>query len=349
MSENDELQRCVAILKSGGLLVAPSDTVYGLVCDAANEQAVRKLIAVKNRPLGKPISVFVDGFEMMSQLVDVNNHKAMLQTLLPGPFTVILPSKHAVSLLLESEKKTLGVRLTNFQWIQDLVHAFGGPLTATSANISGRPPHYDPNSFMHELGVEKKKLIDYVVDKGRIPRNKPSTIIDLSGSSLRLLRKGDIIPASQHTFISHSSNDTKKIGYFLAEKYDAVCNEKPVVFIIEGEMGVGKTVFSQGVGAFLGVEDIISPTYVIYYEYPVKRENVNMFLHADLFNIEESEEFTHLGLGNYFKKNTIACIEWGERMGELFEFIKKCSQVILVEMKYQTESERSIIVKELEK
>jgi len=110
MRLNSALQHCINILASGGLLVVPSDTVYGLACDATNETAVRKLIAVKTDLLGSPISVFVDGFEMMDSLVEVAHHKTMLKTLLPGPFTVVLPSKHVVCRLLESERGTLGVR-----------------------------------------------------------------------------------------------------------------------------------------------------------------------------------------------------------------------------------------------
>jgi L-threonylcarbamoyladenylate synthase len=347
MGINNELQRCVSILRSGGLIVAPSDTVYGLVCDATNEGAVQKLIAVKNRPWGKPISVFTDGFEMMDTLVESHDHKAVLQSLLPGPFTVILPSKHVVSSLLESERKTLGVRLPAYQLIQDLVHTYGKPLTATSANISGRPPHYDPQGFISELSEEKRKLIDYVLDAGKLPRNKPSTIIDLTGSTLQLLRKGDILPVTEHSFTSYDSQETKKIASYLAEKYASTGKQKPVVFIVEGEMGVGKTVFAQGIGHYLGREDIVSPTYVIYYEYPVKKESIKMFLHADLYNIEESSEFSHLGLENYFKKNTMICIEWGNRIGPLFEYIKKTSQVVLVEIVYKTEKERIITVKHL--
>ena len=142
MSKKLDLQRCINILKSGGLIVTPSDTVYGLVCDATNEYAVKKLITVKNRPWGKPISVFTDGFEMIQPLVEIGNHKPLLQSLLPGPFTIVLPSKHKTSPLLESEKKTLGIRFPAFPWITELVHAYGGPLTATSANVSGRSPHY---------------------------------------------------------------------------------------------------------------------------------------------------------------------------------------------------------------
>jgi tRNA threonylcarbamoyl adenosine modification protein YjeE len=134
----------------------------------------------------------------------------------------------------------------------------------------------------------------------------------------------------------------------LAGKYALKCEKKPVVFILEGEMGVGKTVFAQGLGTFLGVEDIVSPTYVIYYEYPVKQNNIHLFLHADLYNIEESEEYAHLGLESYFKKNTMICVEWGNRIGPIFDFIKKTSQVIIIEMAYKTEKQRTITVKEVQ-
>ena len=347
MAENTELQRCINILKKGGLIVAPSDTVYGLVCDATNDTAVQKLIQVKNRPWGKPISVFSDGFTMMEKLVETGPHTELIKKLLPGPFTIILPSKHAVSPLLESERKTLGVRFTTSPWIQELVHAYGKPLTATSANISGRSPHYKPNGFLQELSSEKKILIDYVVDKKKLPRNKPSTIVDLSGNTVQLLRKGDIMPISEHEFTSSSAHVTKKIAEFLMEKYGKKIGKKPLVFILEGEMGVGKTVFAKGLGEYLGVMDIVSPTYVIYYEYPIKKDNIEMLLHADLYNIEETEEFSHLGIESYLTEGTVMCIEWGNRIGPLFEKIKGKSKVIVVDMDYKNETHRIISTKEL--
>ena len=347
MIKNSDLQRCIKILQSGGLLVAPSDTVYGLVCDATNESAVRKLIAVKNRPFGKPISVFCDGFEMIEALVKITPHKKLLEKLLPGPFTVVLPSKHSVSSLLESERKTLGIRFTSYPFIQQLVYQYGKPLTATSANISGRSPHYEPKAFINELSADKKLLIDYVVDVGKLPHNKPSTIVDLTGNSIQLLRKGEIIPISEHSFISPSSQDTKKIAHYVIEKYSKDMKNNPLVFILEGEMGVGKTVFAKGLGEYLGIMDIVSPTYVIYYEYPVKKDNIKMLLHTDLYNIEESEEFSHLGIEDYLTEGTVICIEWGNRIGPLFEKIKEKSKVIVVDMDYQNETHRIISAKEL--
>lgn len=347
MGPNSDLKRCINILKDGGLIVAPSDTVYGLVCDATNEVAVRKLIQVKNRPWGKPISVFTDGFEMMEKYVDLTPHTELLKKLLPGPFTVILPSRQLVCPLLESERKTLGVRYTTYPWIQELVHTYGKPLTATSANISGRPPHYDPKGFINELSAEKKSQIDYVADVGKLTHNRPSTIVDLTGSSLQLLRKGDIMPLNEDTFTSTTSEETKKIAGYLIQKFVQHGMKQPLVFILEGEMGVGKTVFAKGLGIYLGAEDIISPTYVIYYEYPIQKNGLNMFLHADLYNVEEQEEFSHLGIEEYLKAGTVLCIEWGNRIGPLFDKIKKNAKVVMVEMSYLNEMERSISVKEL--
>jgi len=347
MGDNDELQRCINVLRHGGLIVAPSDTVYGLVCDATNEEAVKKLISVKNRPWGKPISVFTDGFEMIESLVETTSHEATLRTLLPGPFTVILPSKNKVCHLLESERNTLGIRLPIHAWIQDLVRAYGKPLTATSANISGKAPHYEAQGFMNELSTEKKKLIDLVIDFGKLPRNKPSTIVDLSGETLKLIRQGDIVPSSKHSYTSTSALETKKLGSYIAEKFAQSCSDKPTVFIIEGEMGAGKTVFAQGMGSYFGIDSVISPTYVIYYEYKTHHDLVHTFIHADLYNIENSDEFLHLGLEEYLKKGTVICIEWGNKAGPLFDVIKKTSHVITVEIAYKTETSRSITIKEI--
>lgn len=347
MDTSDELQRCIAILKQGGLLVAPTDTVYGLVCDATNPIAVQKLIQVKNRPAGKPISVFADGFEMIEELVDTKNHKTTLKSLLPGPFTVILPSTHIVSPLLESENNTLGVRFTTSDWIQKLVHLFGKPLTATSANISGRPPHYEASGFIEELPQEKKNLIDHIVDFGKLPHNKPSTVVDLSGGTIQLLRTGEISPLSEESFITHTPEETKKCAQFLIDKHLKKSSEKPLVYILDGEMGVGKTVFAQGLGDYLGTDHIISPTYVVYYEYPVKKNNLTQFIHADLYNIQEAEEFKSLGLTEYLKKGVMLCIEWGERVGPVFDHIKAKAQVVFLELAYLDEHNRKITVKEL--
>jgi len=344
MQLNNDLSRCVDVLRKGGLLVAPSDTVYGLVCDATNEMAVKKLIAVKNRPFGKPISVFTAELRMIDMLVHVGEHRDIINTLLPGPFTVVLPSKHKVSPLLESERGTLGVRLPRYSAITQLVQAFGGPLTATSANLSGRPPHYEASGFMHELPQEKRALIDYVVDAGKLPHNKPSSIIDLSGPQYALLRKGDVMPLSATNYRSESPDKTRKTARFITESFLKKNIKKPLVIVLMGEMGVGKTVFAKGVGDALGVENVVSPTYVIYYEYPVHHDSIQKFVHADLFTIEEPEEFAHLGLETSFAPGVVTCIEWGEKGRPLFESMKMNAQVVIISISYENATDRAISV-----
>src|SRR3989344_3634264 len=171
----------IETLACGGLVISPSDTVYGLLVDATNEKAVEKLIQFKNRPPGKAISIFVsDISELQSQVTVDKQQLGLVKELLPGPFTVILASKSKVSPLLESEKRTLGVRIPNYQFLLELVKKFGKPVTATSANLSGRPPHYSISSFLNDIPDTKKNLIDLIIDAGTLPRNKPSTVVDLT-------------------------------------------------------------------------------------------------------------------------------------------------------------------------
>jgi L-threonylcarbamoyladenylate synthase len=327
------------MLKRGGLVIFPSDTVYGLLVDAKNQKAVEKLIKFKNRPLGKPISVFVSDFEMLKKQTEMDLKKELLVSeLLPGPFTIILDSSNRVNKLLESEKGTLGVRIPDYDLITGLVKKFASPITATSANLSGRSPHYSVETLMKELGQDKKNLIDLVVDAGKLTRNKPSTIVDLTETKMKILRKGEIIFDDAKSYVSDSPGSTSKIGEFLIAKNLDHSVKKPLVFIIEGEMGSGKTVFVKGIGKKLGIENIVSPTYVIYYEY-------GNFYHFDLYQIEDPEEFRHLGIEKLLIKNNILVFEWGEKIGELYDMLKRKAHIVYIRIEYLDEKSRKIMVK----
>lgn len=330
------ITQALKTLRRNGLIIFPSDTVYGLLTDATNKKAVEELINFKNRPPGKPISVFAADFKMLQELVEVDKNKLlMLKQLLPGPFTVILPSKHKVCPFLESEKGTLGVRIPQYQLINQLIQKFSQPVTATSANLSNQSPHYSIDSLLNELPKSKKRLIDLIVDAGKLPRNKPSTIIDLATSQIKILRQGDIVFISSKKYISSSPSRTKKIAQFVLKKIFNGASKKPLVFIIEGELGVGKTVFVKGIGEYFGIKNIISPTFVIYYEYG------NLY-HFDLYQIEEKEEFNHLGIENYLKPGNILCFEWGEKAGEIFDLLKSKGKIVYVKMRYISEKMREI-------
>ena len=172
----DIIDRTIAVLKKGGLVIFPTDTVYGLLCDATNEKAVKKLIQFKNRPPGKAISVFCD-FDLVNGLVKIsNNQEKRIKELLPDAFTIILPSKHKVCKLLESEKGTLGIRIPKYPLINQLIQSYKKPVTATSANLANRPAHYSVKTLLGELSEKQRKMIDFIADIGQLPRNK---LIDL--------------------------------------------------------------------------------------------------------------------------------------------------------------------------
>jgi L-threonylcarbamoyladenylate synthase len=343
--KNNPIENTIKILKGGGLVIFPSDTVYGLLVDAYNEEAVRKLIAFKNRPPGKPISVFVD-WDFLYDLVLVSEkQKELLKNILPGPFTVVLKSKGKVCPLLESEKKTLGIRIPDYQPVNSLVKKFKRPITATSANLSCKSPHYSIESLLKQLPESKKKLIDLIVDAGKLPRNKPSTVIDLVEENIKILRRGDIVFTQVDTYLSRSAKETKKIAKFVLNKLLEKDFEKPLVFIIEGEIGVGKTVFVKGMGEFLGIKEIVSPTFVVMYEYEVEKSKVDKLIHLDLYNVEEKEEFEYLKIGEYLAPGNLLAIEWGEKVGEIFDLLKEKGEIVYVKMSYENEKERVIEVK----
>ena len=344
----DKIRKTLKVLEQGGLVIFPSDSVYGALVDATNEKACQKLIEFKARPLGKAISVFVSGFKMMNDLVEVNEKQnKILKEILPGPFTVVLKSKHKISKLLESEKGTLGIRFPMNRFIGKLTTKFSKPITATSANLSGYPPHYSVESLLKRLPKEKQKLIDFIVDVGKLPHNKPSTVIDLTTPEIKILREGELGFKKVGNYFSKSPNQTKKISQNILEKHINSAKTKPLIFIIKGELGVGKTIFVKGIGEYLGVKDIVSPSYVIYYEYPVMYQLINQLIHVDLYNLEDKEEFKHLGLEKYFEAKNILCFEWGEKAGEIYNKLKRVGEVVFVEMRYINERERLIKIKNL--
>ncbi len=345
-----ELKRIIEVLKKGGLVVFPSDTVYGALVDATNKKAVTKLLQFKNRPPGKPISVFVANLKMAEFYITINdNQRDILTKLFPGPFTAVLPSKHRTDRRLESEKGTLGIRLPLYDPILRLVDQYRKPITATSANLGGYPPHYSIDSLLKQLPKKKQEMIDLILDLGKLPHNKPSTVVDLSEEKIKILRHGDLNFKDTKTWISSSPSETKKIAQYLLNKNLFVCQSKPLIFIIEGDLGVGKTIFVKGLGKALAIEKIVSPSFVIFYEYKISNHSMaKRLIHIDLFNISHQEEFSPLSVDSLLESGNIIAVEWGEKIGEIFELLKEKGKVIYLQMQYQEKiSTRKIIVNEV--
>lgn len=351
---DDVYKNVIDVLKAGGLVVVPSDTVYGLSVDAMNTAAVEKLIAFKARPAGKPISVFTGSISEAEKYVEiVPESRSFIDMSIPGPYTLVLPSKHVLSGLLESEYGTLGIRVPDFEFINNLVLQFGSPVTATSANIAGESPHYSVESLLNSLSEKKKAMIDLIIDGGKLPRKQPSTVVDLTADTIKILRQGDAGATSigMQKYISSSEEETKRFAQELLNKnYDS---RRPVVFLLYGEMGAGKTIFVKGMGESLGIADITSPTFVIYYEYPISTsvdsqlKDHGMFYHFDLYRVGEESEFDNLGIEGMLKNNSILAIEWSEKSEYLMKLFEQYhAQIVSVSIEHvgndENDQKRSI-------
>ncbi|PJE64012.1 threonylcarbamoyl-AMP synthase, partial [Candidatus Roizmanbacteria bacterium CG10_big_fil_rev_8_21_14_0_10_45_7] len=140
-NQDEAIASAVSTLSKGGLVVFPSDTVYGLAADATSDTAVTALLSFKERAPGKPVSIAVRDMAMLEHYVSISaNNRNVLSTLLPGPFTAVLPSKHRTVLSLEAEDGSLGVRIPSHFFVEALSSAYPHPYTATSANIAGKGP-----------------------------------------------------------------------------------------------------------------------------------------------------------------------------------------------------------------
>lgn len=338
-----EIQELVVkSLKQGSLVVLPSDTVYGLCVDSTNQSAVQKLLEFKSRPPGKAVSVFVGSLERAQKYVEIpESLQKKVEAMLPGPYTLIFDSQHKTIKDIESETGTLGIRVPDFPFINRVVEQYDKPITATSANMAGRSPHHSIEAFLNSVPEKKKHLIDLIVDFGTLPRNKPSTVVDFSKDTIAVLRQGDKMLEGGDTIFSSSVSDTQNLAQKILEEHTRDISDKPTVVMLHGDLGAGKTTFVKGLGSFLGIDDIISPTYVIYYEYAVDNHPVKKLIHADLYNIQNPEDFSQLGFEDMMKPGNLMCIEWADRSEPIADIFKD-AHVVHLYIDHVSETERNI-------
>ena len=176
----DPIDMAVRVLSRDGLVVYPTETVYGLGADALSEDAVMRVYEAKNRPVSKPISVAVSDMEMLDAVAVVDDlSRAFIERFLPGPVTVLLPAKSCLPAVLTGGTGLIGIRWPDHEIALAIISRFDAPITSTSANISDDIPPTRPE----EVSVPH----DYLVDGGDLP-GTPSTVVDLTAR--RILRRG---------------------------------------------------------------------------------------------------------------------------------------------------------------
>jgi L-threonylcarbamoyladenylate synthase len=171
-----------AVLRGGGIVLLPTDTIYGLHALANDDAAIARLAAIKSRDDGKPFVVLGASIEQLEDfgIAIAPDLRAQLASLWPAPLTAVLPLSHPVA--ASRGTASLAVRVPNVEWLRDLL-ATTGPLASTSANISGEAPISSPDNLSDEL----KNKIDAIVDRG-VYGGEPSTIVDFTGDAPRIVR-----------------------------------------------------------------------------------------------------------------------------------------------------------------
>jgi len=178
------VKRVAEILTSGGIIVYPTDTVYGLGCCITNKKGIDTINSIKASV--KPRSIMFSDFQTISRYAKVSNEAfRIMRNLLPGPYTIILPATRLVPRLLQSNRKSIGVRIPDHWFCKAIVDEIGEPIITTSVPLSHERVHIDPVEIERDLGHR----VDAIVDSGILP-DIPSTVISLETDTPVVIRQG---------------------------------------------------------------------------------------------------------------------------------------------------------------
>jgi len=184
------LQKAIEILLSGGIVAYPTETFYALGAKFDMEESLKKLYTIKQRPIEKAMPLIIGHRELLSILTSSVNRTAvsLMDRFWPGPLTLVFPAIGNLSDYISAGTHTVAVRIPGESFALQLATSAQFPLTATSANISGRPPARDAQSVIEYFN----DTLDLIIDGGKTSGGLPSTIVDVTGTTLRILREGII-------------------------------------------------------------------------------------------------------------------------------------------------------------
>lgn len=179
--EKKKIELAVNILEDDGMVVYPTDTIYGLGANIFSEKAIRKVYSIKNRDYSKPLSICLSDIGDIHKIAHLDGEK--IRQFLPGPFTFILNKRNNVSPLLTAGGGKIGVRIPDNLICRELTREF--PITATSANLSGGEVPTQAGEIAELLGDS----VDLILDGGKLS-GTPSTVVDWTTKPPKVLRKG---------------------------------------------------------------------------------------------------------------------------------------------------------------
>ncbi len=193
------LAHAAEVLRRGGLVAYPTETVYGLAASAFDAEAVARVFDAKGRPAGQPLPVQIASAAEAETLAhDIpESARKLLADFFPGPLTLIFPRRPAVSLLITGGGETVGLRMPDHPVALGVLRAFGGPVVCPSANTTGRRAAMSAADVLEDLDGR----IDLILDGGPTSDRTPSTVLDLTVSPAKIIREGKISRAALAAYL----------------------------------------------------------------------------------------------------------------------------------------------------
>jgi tRNA threonylcarbamoyl adenosine modification protein (Sua5/YciO/YrdC/YwlC family) len=180
------INKAVEVLKNGGVIIYPTDTVYGLGCDIFNKEAVERIYSIKNETETKLFSFICSDLKDISKYAKVSDFAyRSMRKLLPGPYTFVLPAAKEVPKILWTKRKTVGIRVPDNNITRTLVQELGNPIISTSATTRKGEQLFDPI----EIRTIFNTSVDLMLSMGALSGGQ-SSIIDLSGDEAEIIREG---------------------------------------------------------------------------------------------------------------------------------------------------------------
>lgn len=347
MSQKDLLTEAVSVLRSGGIVIYPTETTYGVAIDVENPVAVEKLLEYKGKRDGKPISVAVTDQVMAEKYVKLNDTaKKVYETFLPGPVTVVSTGTGKTAPGIASPEGKVGIRIPKHDLALELIGQFGSGISATGANASNKKRPYSIQDILDNISEHQKELIDLIIDIGELPHNEPSTVIDTTVDDIVILRQGKATFKASEEIVVHSEAET--IAWFesFTLRFRSYYTYTPVLFLFSGEMGAGKTHAIKGIARGLKIPSMItSPTYTYANEYDfVSESRPGKFIHIDCWRMKIFAELQDIGFESFMDEQAVVAVEWSERFSSEFSSYREKAKVISVSIEVISEDERKISV-----
>ena len=190
--DNSKIEEAAQIIKRGGIVIFPTDTVYGIGANGLNPEAIEKIYVAKGRKQDNPLILLVSSQEMLEQIVEevTEVEDKLIKAFWPGPLTIVFKRKSCVPNIVTGGLDTVGVRLTSGDIARKLIEESGCPIAAPSANISGKPS----GTSVEEIFEELKDKVDYIIDEGKSKEGLESTVVRVIDGVPNILKTGKITP-----------------------------------------------------------------------------------------------------------------------------------------------------------